>query len=36
LKRDAQAKQAFEKYLLLAPAGKSAAYVREKLKALAP
>lgn len=36
LKRDAQARQAYEKFLELAPASKSAPEVREKLKALAP
>lgn len=36
LKRDAQAKQAYEKFLELAPASKSAPEVREKLKALEP
>ena len=36
LKRDAQAKQAYEKFLELAPSSKSAAEVKEKLKALQP
>ncbi|HMD30812.1 MAG TPA: caspase family protein, partial [Candidatus Acidoferrales bacterium] len=34
LKRNAEAKKAFEKYLDLAPAGKSAGYAHERLKSL--
>lgn len=34
LNRKGQAKQAYEKYLSLAPTGRSAAYVKDKLKAL--
>ena len=36
LKRNAQARQAYEKFLQLAPSSKSAGYVKEKLKTLGP
>ena len=36
LKRNPEARQAYEKYLQLTPAGRSAAYVQEKLKSLTP
>jgi Flp pilus assembly protein TadD len=36
LKRDADARHAYEKYLELAPTSKSADYVKQKLKELVP